>query len=94
MEESASARPTGKASKLKTFLFIIVVLIAIAGAVLIVRDLSDNKVLNGPNEPATSQPQKSNSATDPRIQQNAPTGATEPSPSATGPGSNNSIVGQ
>jgi len=95
MDAVEQEKPTYKASNKKTALFFLFLLALILAALFAWYTLKKSIESSTPTTPATSKPQKTDSATDPRLQNDiAPAGGTDPSPSATGPGSQSSIVGQ
>lgn len=91
MEEPETTIHTQKASPTKTVLFIVLILLTLALIGWALHRLNHLNDISGGNSPAPQQHTDANP--DPVKSDTGSTGDTDTSPSGTGPGSDNSIVG-
>lgn len=94
MDTTEDVRPARKASTAKTVLFFVVILLLLMALVMVVRSLSDSGGLDSTDTSTTTNKGSADTARDPVKQESGATGDKNASPSGTGPGSSNSLLGQ
>jgi hypothetical protein len=92
MEETEPTIPAKKASPTKTILFAVLILLALALIAWGLHNIATSNDLGAPDTNPAKQ-QQTDSSPDPVKSDAGSSGDTNTSPSGTGPGSDNSIVG-